>query len=153
LLPEGDTAISPLIANLIQFYSQPEQHPKQITLSSHSLTHQFFHPQKTHWISNRNTNFFKALFLDSDIDTMTMDVESPDQTLPKQKIIASWTTDAGISKLSDDIFSYLQSKKQFEAELGEIEEDSPCCEKPQKKMTVRLLSTNISDSTLLGTVA
>jgi hypothetical protein len=44
-----------------------------------------------------------------DIDTSSS--QSPSSS-PKQQVIASWTTDAGVSELSDDIFSPLQQKKK-----------------------------------------
>jgi len=64
-----------------------------------------------------------------DIDTSSS--QSPSSS-PKQQVIASWTTDAGVSELSDDIFSPLQQKKkQRKEDSGEVEEDSPNYEKPQ----------------------
>jgi hypothetical protein len=73
-----DAEIPPVIADLIQFYTQPELHSRQISFSPHSQTQQLLHPQKKHPIPNKPTNFFETLFSDTDTDTMTMEVESQD---------------------------------------------------------------------------
>jgi hypothetical protein len=64
---------------------------------------------------------------------MEIDSTSPQDSTktPKQTVIASWITDAGVSELSDDIFSSLQKKRHLDKNSGEVEEDAPTYEKPQ----------------------
>ena len=115
----------PIIADLIQFYKQPEISPRQIKFSSSYFTTQLLSPPTV-----IPPNYFDALSskVESDLENMDIDSPSPSQST---KVIASWTMEAGASELSDDIFSHLQQMKQGEDDAGENEADAPTYIKPQ----------------------
>jgi hypothetical protein len=112
-LTQGE--IPSFVSHLIRFYNQPEISHCQVTFSTNNLTKQFRYRQSQPNLPIYNSNFFDVLSSDIDSDFNLMDIDtsssqSPSSS-PKQQVIALWTTDAGVSELSDDIFSSLQQKK------------------------------------------
>jgi hypothetical protein len=123
------------IYDLLRFYNQPELSLHRGAFSTSSLTTQFRYRQTQPTSLIYRSNFFDVLSDDSDYGPDMMDIDNslPQESSPspKQKVIASWTTDAGVSELSDNNSSSLQQKKRHEEDSGELEPNSPNYEKPQ----------------------
>jgi len=115
---------NPVNARTIEFLLQPELLWCQIKFSSTSLSQQLFNPNRN---INKNkffSNSFSLLTPNIDSDENIMDIDdqmTPTKQTPPQKILASWTTNAGISELSEELFVHLNQKKQLDEESGNIE--------------------------------
>jgi len=98
----------------------------------------------------KSPNYFAALSPDADFDTDIMDIDSPS---PSQStlVVASWTTNAGVSELSDDIFSHLQQKKQRDSKAGELAVDAPTYIKPQRHIDSKTKISHVYDLTFSST--
>lgn len=108
--------ITGVIGEMINFYSLPEIHPKQICYSTDSLTTQLAAKRLLRQIKKKKTNYFSPLFdpsesdlsmmdLDKPFDSNTEDAESLSYTVvDPPRLSEPWTADSNICALSEDIF-------------------------------------------------
>jgi len=71
--------------------------------------------------------------LDEDESEDAMDIDDnmtplPDTTSRKK---VTWSTDTGITSLSENIFSHMVEQKQKAADAGDLEDDAPAYKKPE----------------------
>jgi hypothetical protein len=120
------------IQRLVQFYSQPELTVNQVAYSSSSLTQQLFETKGFSSYQLKPTNYFDPLISDFDNEMPQMDIdETPLATNDNShNATLSWTTDAGISALSENLFSHMQDRRKLHEDSGEVENNSLHYQKP-----------------------
>jgi len=108
-------------SNLIDFYSCTELHKKQIKLSNYSLLHSIL-ADTTSTSQILSSNHYQALFnIDDCDDTMEIDSPTDSQSHTKTKVV-SWSTDAGVSTLTEELFSHMTERKQLAEDTGDYDE-------------------------------
>lgn len=106
---------------LIDFYSCTELHKKQIKLSNYSLLHSIL-ADTTSTSQILSSNHYQALFnIDDCDDTMEIDSPTDSQSHTKTKVV-SWSTDAGVSTLTEELFSHMTERKQLAEDTGDYDE-------------------------------
>ena len=110
-----------VIARLIQFYSLPELHPRQVKHTRESVTTQVFSTSRLPK-TPRPTNYFNNLYVENDLEVNIMDRDS-DSTDNQKPTITPWATDARVDEISHDLFSQIQKAKTRAKDAGETEPD------------------------------
>lgn len=120
------------IQRLVQFYSQPELTVNQVAYSSLSFTQQLFETKGFSSHQLKPTNYFYPLICDFDDEMPQMDIdETPLATNDaSHNATLSWMTDAGISALSENLFSRMQDRKKLHEDSGKVENNSLHYQKP-----------------------
>jgi len=122
----------PLFKVTTDFYSLPALHPKQIKFAKKTLSQQILQTDATipHILP---VNPFHILLDKGDQeDTMDIDDTSTNNIEPTyKKMIVTWSADSGISALTGDIFTHMESQKQKAVDTCDKVIDSPDYRKPQ----------------------
>jgi hypothetical protein len=78
------------------------------------------------------TNPYQSLSgIDDPIDIMDIDEAAQNSESHPGRKVVSWSTDAGIASLTEELFSHMIEKKQTAKEAGDIDSDFPEYKKPQ----------------------
>jgi len=121
----------PLFKVTTDFYSLPALHPKQIKFAKKTLSQQILQTNATtpHILP---VNPFHILLDKGDQeDTMDIDDTSTNIDPTYKKMIVTWSADSGISALTGDIFTHMESQKQKAVDTCDKVIDSPDYRKPQ----------------------
>jgi hypothetical protein len=121
-----------IISDLVNFYSRSDLHPKQVKFTKNSFA-QSIQRSPIHTTPTVSSNPYQLLSDLIDTDE-TMEIDSPTNhtpSIPPQKV--SWSTDLGVSTLSEELFSHMSKQKIIAEETGELD-DFPYYKKPQARI-------------------
>jgi hypothetical protein len=123
--------ISCIIADTLQFFYQPEVYIKSTKTSFPSFTTQLFSPERTPsppGPDKKNSTLQDAIcqeFTTMEIDNCQSVINPACNQSETHCKTVSWSTDIGITSLSEDLFTHLKDYQAKVDELGELDSDLP----------------------------
>jgi hypothetical protein len=138
-----------IISDLVNFYSRSDLHPKQVKFTKNSFA-QSIKRCPIHTTPTLSSNPYHLL---SDLigTDKTMEIDSPTNhtpSIPPQKV--SWSTDLGVSTLSEELFSHMSKQKIIAEETGKLD-DFPDYKNLRLGLILLTKSIRESDLTLFVT--